>query len=305
MFLNNYALDFSEWEKKNRGYALKLFRRYYSIFVSRFDWEGLPDGLLSRYIERVLFFHGQGILFKDKTKGFLFLPCTNNGALDAYFEPMEFYVIGNKINKKIDLKKNQGVWLRNDYLGIPTALEVMHYCERIADVERTIETRLMYHKIPLMFKTTDKKLLSTKNIVNQIAKNKPYIYLQDDSTADLKNSLIVDNTESEFIIDRLYDYRNELVAELNSLAGIDDTMTNKEGGISPDEINISGGATRDGYSAALIECRKLACEEAHEIFPELSALSCKLRSSREEPRNNGNVYDRAESLINIGNIDRV
>ena len=292
-----YAPDFSEWEIKNKGYALTLLRRYASIFMSRFEWKGLPDGLTSRYIEKTLFFQGQGVFFRDNKYGYLALPCANSGVLNAVFEPTSFYPIGNGSFKriktanstpppKLDNNERLGVWLRNDMLACPACIEVQRYCERIADVERTIETNLMYHKIPLVIVTNDKKVLSAKNFIKDVERNKPAIYVTKDLQTDLKNALLPAKTDIPFIIDGLYDYKNELLAELNSLLGISDAGVNKEGGISPVEIESAAGPTVDGYVAAMLEARKVAAEQINTVFPELN-ISVEIRKGG---RKNGELY---------------
>lgn len=306
----SYAPEFSTWEKLNRGYALALFRRYASIFMSRFNWKGLPDGMTSRYIEKTLLFQGQGVFFKDEKYGFLALPCANAGVLNAIFEPTEFYPIGNGTFKRIKTANAQpepkaedgerlGVWLRNDMLAAPACLEIQRYCERIADVERTIETNLVYHKIPLVLVTNDKKVLSMKNFMNDVLKNKPAVYVTSAMQTDLKNALIPAKTDVPFIIDGLYDYKNELLAELNSLLGISDATINKEGGISPIEIESSSGPTVDGYVAAMLEARKVAAEQINKMFPELN-VSVELRKGGN--KDNGELYYNAQES-NIGRSD--
>lgn len=295
----SYAPAFSVWEAKNIGYALTLFRRYASIFMSRFEWRGLPDGLTSRYIEKTLLFQGQGVFFKDNKYGYLALPCANAGVLNTVFEPTEFYPIGNGFFKKIKTANAQpepnpesgdrlGVWLRNDMLATPACLEIQRYCERIADVERTIETNLVYHKIPLILVTNDKKVLSMKNFMKDVMNNKPATYVTSAMQTDLKNALIPAKTDVPFIIDGLYDYKNELLAELNSLLGISDATVNKEGGISPVEIESSSGPTVDGYVAAMLESRKVAAEQINKMFPELN-VSVELRKGGQ--KENGKLYN--------------
>ena len=294
-----YAPAFSAWERKNREYALTLFRRYASIFMSRFEWKGLPDGLTSRYIEKTLFFHGQGVFFKDDKYGYLALPCANTGVLNTIFEPTEFYPIGNGFFKKIKTANAQpepkpengerlGVWLRNDMLATPACLEVMRYCERIADVERTIETNLVYHKIPLILVTNDKKILSMKNFMKDVMSNKPATYVTSAMQTDLKNALIAAKTDVPFIIDGLYDYKNELLAELNSLHGIFDATINKEGGVSPAEIESSSGPTVDGYFASELESRKVSAEQINKMFPKLK-VSVDVKKGGQ--KDNGKLYN--------------
>ena len=51
--------------------------------VNRFTWYGLPPGLNSRLMERILYYKGQGMFFKLQDK-FFFLPFALDGEIDVY-----------------------------------------------------------------------------------------------------------------------------------------------------------------------------------------------------------------------------
>lgn len=52
--------------------------------ITRFKWDNLPDGLTGEIIERVLYYKGQGILFKMSDDRFYFLPYSLAGSIDVY-----------------------------------------------------------------------------------------------------------------------------------------------------------------------------------------------------------------------------
>lgn len=52
--------------------------------INRFTWYNLPDGLTSRLIERVLYYKGQGALFKLPDGKYYFLPFALDGTIDVY-----------------------------------------------------------------------------------------------------------------------------------------------------------------------------------------------------------------------------
>ena len=52
-------------------------------FVNKGTWDGLPEGLDGELLERIMFYRGQGILFKLMDK-FYFLPYALDGTIDVY-----------------------------------------------------------------------------------------------------------------------------------------------------------------------------------------------------------------------------
>lgn len=59
-------------------------------FIHRYKWEGLPKELPAELLERILYFRGQGMLFKNgdgEGSLFLFLPYAVSGPFDCYGRP--------------------------------------------------------------------------------------------------------------------------------------------------------------------------------------------------------------------------
>lgn len=53
------------------------------VALKRYKWNNLPKGLTSNIIERILYYKGQGMLFK-LMDNFYFLPYALNGSIDVY-----------------------------------------------------------------------------------------------------------------------------------------------------------------------------------------------------------------------------
>ena len=51
--------------------------------INRYTWYNLPEGLTSQLMERILYYRGQGMLFKLQNK-FYFLPYALDGTIDVY-----------------------------------------------------------------------------------------------------------------------------------------------------------------------------------------------------------------------------
>lgn len=72
--------------------------------INRFTWTGLPDGLDARLIERILYYRGQGMLFKLNDR-FMFLPYALSGTIDIYgryesVNPLPFHGAVNDDDRK-------------------------------------------------------------------------------------------------------------------------------------------------------------------------------------------------------------
>ena len=48
----------------NSTYSM-WFNRLYGVAINAFEWQGLPDSVDERYLEKMLFWYGQAVWFKD------------------------------------------------------------------------------------------------------------------------------------------------------------------------------------------------------------------------------------------------
>ena len=95
-----------------------LYDKYKLISMNAFKWEGLPDGVLERHIERELFTRGKAIFFEDKLSGFKALECADTGKVNIYGDPVEYRAIGVGYNKVKHI--DECVVIENNKLRTPT-----------------------------------------------------------------------------------------------------------------------------------------------------------------------------------------
>lgn len=63
----------------------EIYKNDLQVALNRYKWTGLPQGLTSDLIERVLYFKGQGAFFyMDTNEKFYFLPYALDGTIDVY-----------------------------------------------------------------------------------------------------------------------------------------------------------------------------------------------------------------------------
>ena len=70
--------------------------------VNRYVWFGLPHGINSNLIERILYYKGQGMLFYMETEDkFYFLPFALDGGIDVYgrYQSVTPVPLGNATNE--------------------------------------------------------------------------------------------------------------------------------------------------------------------------------------------------------------
>lgn len=291
----NWSFWLNKPERLELYYKNLLFRQIYNTAVNNIVWNGLPETVESRYIEKALFFDGQVALFKDESKDTFFaLPITTQDDLNSYFEPQRWTARGYNTTKELNYWNS--VRIRNNLLSSPTVIDVIYYIDKIAEVQQTINVNLKAHKKPLIFSTDKKSKLNIENAVKKIDDGSPYLYLGEDLKAALSGSSAIPSN-IPYIIDKLYDYKKSLENELLTMFDINSTNTEKESGMTLFEASANHDYSVNGYISAMLTMREEACERINQLFPELN-VNVELRRRKDDEYLLGapRVYNDASSV---------
>lgn len=237
------------------------YRIMAQIAINNFKWNNLPDGLEDRLIERVLFQNGTACFLRDKKLGFVVLPATPTGDLNVYWEPVRWTVIGHNFTSLEDYENS--VFIRNNLFSIPSEQDVRYFASKISNVQRTIDTNVELHKLPFLVTTTDKEVLSMRNILEKKSDNELAIFVN--RAIDL-SQLQVFPTSTPYVIDKLEAYRKELFSQFLTLYSFASVETQKRERLTDDEVNSNNELTEFGYVGTMLQTRRTACDQINERF---------------------------------------
>ena len=239
------------------------YRQMANIAINNFKWDNLPNGLLSRRFEQMLFKYGVGAFFyNDKIGNFCVLPVSNNGQLDIYSEPINWTVMGYNYNN-YNLSIDNSVLIRNNYFCVPSQEDVMFYARKISKIQRTIDVQLEQIKTPYIIKTNDRKLLSMKNILRKKEDGEIAIFIDEGLNMDSFNLF---PTPTNYVIDKLTAYKSSVESEFLKLYGFDNVDMEKGERLVVAELEKNEEVTDNGYMTVMLEMRKEACEQINELF---------------------------------------
>lgn len=251
------------------------YRQFANIAINNFKWDNLPNGLLSRRFEQMLFKYGVGAFFyNEKIDAFCVLPVTNNGQLDIYSEPIAWTVMGYNYNN-YNLNIDNSVLIRNNYFCVPSQQDVLYYAQKISKIQRTIDVQLEQIKTPYIIKTNDRKLLSMKNILRKKEDGEIAIFIDEGLNIDSFNLF---PTPTNYVIDKLTAYKSSVESEFLKLYGFDNIGVEKKERLVVAELEKNEEVTDNGYISAMFEMRKEACEQINEMF----GLNITVSLNREE-----------------------
>lgn len=231
-----------------------IYNKFRMLATSLFEWDGLPEGIEERHIEKYLFDGGKSIFFKDPAMSFMSLECHTAGQFNVYGDPLNYIATGFNYHKTI--KTDDCVIIENNPMRLPTYDFVMFYVNKITEAERTMDVNVKAVKTPFVFACDDKDVLTFKRLYQQIDGNTPAVFADKGLNLDAINVL---KTDAKFLCNDLMDYKKSVENELLTLLGLDNLAVDKKERVNLSEANSNNEITQS-FATLMIESRQLACD---------------------------------------------
>lgn len=266
-----------------------MFDKYKLVAMNAFEWDGLPDVIEERHIERLLFDHGSAIFFKDPDKSFMVLQGDSNGKQNVYGDPLGYRVHG--FNYQRELHRKQCVCIENNKLRLATNPFIMFYTNKITEAERTMDVNVKACKTPIVFACDDKDVLSFKQIFQQVDGNVPAIYADRGLNMD---SIQTFQTGVKFMGNELTDYVNSIESDLLTFLGLNNNAVDKRERLITSEAEANNELIQS-FADLQLEARQRACKAINTMFPELNVS---VRRRQQPVDNSVETVDKSEGSEN-------
>lgn len=231
------------------------------IATSIFRWEGLPETVDVRFLERCLFYQGQVLYFNDDIIGDLCLPFASSGGFDVYQNPVVRRAYASN-GYSAYRNESDSVIIYNNYSRTNTYYAIRNFAKTLTDIDRSIWVNAKAQKTPMLLRCKETQRLTLENAYAQYDGNKPVIYGEKDFDA---NSISAINTGAPFVADRLYQLKTQLWNEALTYLGVSNVnFVKKERLISDEVIRSQGGTIASRYGR--LEARKQAANKITVMF---------------------------------------
>lgn len=236
------------------------YDKYKLIATNEWKWNGLPDGIEERHIEKWLFGDGFCCFFRARQMGFMALQCDTSGQVNVYGDPLGYRVWG--YNYQELLKAEDCVIIRNNKFNLPTEPFVMHYVNKITEAERTMDVNVKACKTSIIFACDDKDVLSFKRMFQQVDGNVPACFVDRGLNLDSITSF---QTGVKFMGNELMDYKRSVESDLLTFLGQNNTPVDKKERLITDEAEANNQII-ESFADLQLEARQKACEEINALF---------------------------------------
>lgn len=250
--------------------------RFKKVAVSLFDWKNLPPSMDARFLEKSLYYLGTAALLKDPERGFINLKATPDNRLNMYDLPIGIRCWSHDFskNRKVYMglepeditekdRKTYAILVMNNVDMIPTAPTLELFCQRLAEVQRTIDINVKAQKHPYLLVTKgDNQLLTIKNVLARLDDNE-WAVITDENISTLDGIKCLD-VKAPYVVDKLSEYKKEIFNETLTYLGISNIDSKKERMITS-ETDSKNELINLNLQAAL-NTRKQACKQFNELF---------------------------------------
>ncbi len=265
------------------------YRRLRSIALQAFQWDGFPDTIDTRFLERCLFDYGKACVFVAEGEIPIVLPFNQGGNFDVYGYPTEREVYAiNGYHKTVNYK-NSIIIYNNDILT-PGYTEIEGYAFRLYTTERAIDVNINAQKTPIMILCDENERLTMKNMYEKYDGNEPFIF---GSNNPLRTgTLQALNTSAPYVADRLQTQKEHYWNEALVSLGVPSMFLEKKERLVTNEASYSMGGVMASRNAKLM-MRQEACKQINNMFG--WNVSVKYRDYFEEEFTNGDIHDTSEN----------
>ena len=241
---------------------------YYKLMLvakALFEWENLPNGLQSRYIENYLFRDGNCVFFKDPTLSYMVAGLAQDGGVNCYNDPTTLIPVATNYlysGKKPLMNGEDCYLIRNNDERLPEFAVVRYYAWKLTNLDRAIDVNVEAVKTPTIVKCTDKQRLSLKQALNQRKDNEPVMYV--DESLDM-NAISVLDLKPPMVFKDLQVQKHMLLNEFFTDIGVNNANMDKRERMVANEVEANNEQVKASEDV-LLRCRQEACKEINKIF---------------------------------------
>lgn len=268
--------------RRQRG--REYYTRWYNYYVRQlvelaltvYQWDGLPETVDPRFLEKQLMEMGKVVFVKSPTLGYVTLQVTETGQIDQYFTPTERYAIAPNLQRLADIKFDitDSVMIYNNYQRTPDYPSLQLFAEDLADTRATLHVNVQAQKAPKTITTTDKKKLSVMHVVSKMDEYEPVVIVDND--LDMKQLNVLD-TSSPYVVDKLDAHAKNIWNEAMTFLSINNGNQDKKERVQTAEVNANNSQVVT-MGLARLKARQDAAKRINDMFG--LHISCSLREQK-------------------------
>lgn len=258
--VNSHISDVTKNILNNFDNNYIFFDLFSNVALTLFKWENLPRTMNADFLEWCLFTEGKVCATKNAVGDIVNLQFTEQ-EFDIYNQPKKITAYAEKIS--LERNKYDFVICKNNKLQTPTIVLVNYFCQKIKNIESTLDCNIYAQKMPVLFKGKKEKQKTLLNAFNKFNANQPYMFVDEDFTEDVKLETLTSDTK--FIAKDLFDLKDRYKQEFYTFLGVNNANTVKAERLLTDEVNANNQFISLNFET-MYKARLDFCNEFKRIF---------------------------------------
>ena len=239
--------------------------------LSRFTWEGLPNGIDPRFIEATIFNNGYSVFYFDTLfEMYMAMPATISGPLDIQDNPTGYRITRNGVYSR-EVNASDSVCIWGNQVREPEIDLVISYAARLAQIDRTIEIDLLNERNPMIVACSQDQRLTIQNLISKIYDGEPVVWgtenISMDNLANMMGVFPLNQNAGTGAVSSIkhMESKSKIWGEALTMLGIMNVNSEKRERMVVEEAAANSGqvlASRESF----MKPRQLACEQINEKF---------------------------------------
>lgn len=239
--------------------------------LSRFTWEGLPNGIDPRFIEATVFNNGYSVFYFDTLfEMYMAMPAAISGPLDIQDNPTGYRITRNGVYSR-EVNASDSVCIWGNQVREPEIDLVISYAARLAQIDRTIEIDLLNERNPMIVACSQDQRLTIQNLISKIYDGEPVVWgtenISMDNLANMMGVFPLNQNAGTGAVSSIkhMESKSKIWGEALTMLGIMNVNSEKRERMVVEEAAANSGqvlASRESF----MKPRQLACEQINEKF---------------------------------------
>lgn len=257
--------DFVRNKSKSPYYetmVMHYFEELHNLAISSIEIKNLPDEIEEFYMQDIVFWSGQGLLFHDKhAEMYAFTQMSESGMLDAYGHGEIRYSYAMPSYLK-DYNKRNSVIFKDRPTGISYANSIMIFAKTLANLWLTREINLNALKTPVVIKSPKETKLSYELLQQDVQNYVPVLNVDNDM--DLERIQVL-NLNPPILFDKIEEQIHRIKMEALSFLGYDVSAVEKKERVQTADAQ-QNQEQNFGNRTMRVATWNRACKQANKLF---------------------------------------
>lgn len=243
----------------NSSAYIEWFDRLSNIAKSIFKWEGLPETVDSRFLEKLIFKYGKAGIYDNKDYGIVCTQISPANQLNIYDLPTLYLAHSRAWHEFVPFEKM--VVIRNNINETPTIQAVERYAYKLANIERAIEKNIEAQGYSYLIKCDKNNEMTIRNLIAEHDTGAPIIF----GSKGLNIEVDELNITPPLVADRLIDIYHSTYNECMRFFGVPSAGDDKKERVQSAEVDALNSEVSINVETQL-KFRKEACEQLNKMF---------------------------------------